>query len=257
VKFSGFITLLLVLAGCGPRDRIVDVPFLVHWHGQVLSCGSGPVELTDLRFFVSEVRIGAQNRSYPAAIVDDGRWQNANVALIDLEDGQGACRNGSGEMNSVLRLKFAEGAERGLSFSLGVPPALNHANPLTAASPLNSSVMHWHWRSGYKFLRAGIQTSDDGFWMHLGSSGCKGTIGNIEGCDAPNRAVIRIEDFELGKHAVIVDLGRLFGDVDVSDASPTRCMSAPDEQSCRAPFTALGLTASVPTASVFQLGTRQ
>ena len=75
---------------------------------------------------------------------------------------------------------------------------LNHDNPLTAEPPLDDPDMHWHWRSGYKFLRAGIRTATDGFWIHAGSAGCEGTVGNITGCRFPNRIDVFLPDFVPG-----------------------------------------------------------
>ena len=115
--------------------------------------------------------------------------------------------------------------------------------------PMNDSIMHWHWRSGYKFMRAGVKTSDDGYWMHLGSTGCTGTIGNIDGCTAPNRPEVTIEDFEVGKDIVVFDLGVLFEDVDLTDGVDGRCMSAPEDEACIAPLEKLGLPGEASATS--------
>jgi uncharacterized repeat protein (TIGR04052 family) len=228
---------------CSPPGQSVDIPFVAHWNGAPIDCGSGPVALTDLRFFVSEPRLGPDD-GLAARIVTDGRWQNAEVALIDLEDGSDACENGSAETHAVLSLSVTGEPQPGFTFRLGVPQSLNHANPLIAEPPLNDSIMHWHWLSGYKFLRAGVETADDGFWMHLGSTACSGTIGNIEGCREPNRPEISIKDLVAGEDIVVIDLAELFAGIDLKDASPTRCMSAPGEKSCEPAFRALGLGAA-------------
>ena len=199
------------------------------------------MRLSDLRFFVSDAWTGADGNYRPAAIIEDGRWQTGSTGLIDLEDGTGSCLNGSSATNDRLRIRMAGDSFDAIRFTLGVPFEINHDNPLTAPPPLNDSIMHWHWRSGYKFLRAGIRSVDDGFWMHLGSTGCTGTIGNIEGCTAPNRATITIEDFDPETDVVVFDLGVLFSGIDLTDGDDGRCMAAPGEDACRAPFEALGL----------------
>jgi uncharacterized repeat protein (TIGR04052 family) len=200
----------LLTAACTSSGKSVDIPFVVHWNGEPITCDSG------------------------------------------------ACQNGSAETHAVLRLAAKGVAGAGLTFRLGVPQALNHENPFTAEPPLNDSIMHWHWLSGYKFLRAGVETDDDGFWMHLGSTACSGTIGHIEGCREPNRPEIRLADFVAGEDVVIIDLGALFADIDLSDASPSRCMSGPAEESCRPAFRALGLGPDVTSdgQAVFRRGTR-
>lgn len=225
---------------CSPPVQSVDIPFVARWNGVPITCDSEPVALTDLRFFVSEPRLGTDD-DRTARIVADGRWQNAEVALLDLEDGSGACENGSAETHAVLRLAVTGQPQPGLTFRLGLPPSLNHANPLIAEPPLSDSIMHWHWLSGYKFLRAGVETADDGFWMHLGSTACSGTIGDIGGCRELNRPEIRINDFVAGEDIVVIDLDELFAGIDLNNASPTRCMSGPAEESCQPAFHALGL----------------
>ncbi len=134
-----------------------------------------------------------------------------------------------------------DGRYRGIRFVVGVPFELNHANPMTADAPLDDAAMHWHWRSGYKFLRAGIDHVDDGFWIHLGSAGCEGTVQNISSCRFPNRVTVQIDDFEPGRHRIAVDLKALTADTDLADGAATDCSSSPAEASCVAPFLSLGI----------------
>jgi hypothetical protein len=112
---------------------------------------------------------------------------------------------------------------------------------MSAAPPLAYTVMHWHWASGYKFLRAGVERGPDGFFLHLGSSRCEGTIGDIRGCASGNRPRVSIPEFETGRDVVAIDLGALFADVDLADGSRTECMSGPANEECRGPFGRLGI----------------
>jgi uncharacterized repeat protein (TIGR04052 family) len=169
---------------------------------------------------VSNVQlVDSEGQSHDVRFATELAWQNDAVAYIDLEDGTGACQNGTADtFDHVLGVAGAR-EYQGLRFTVGVPFKLNHANPLTAKPPLDDPDMHWHWRSGYKFLRAGVRTDDDGFWIHTGSAGCKGTVGNITGCTFPNR----------------------IAGVDLDDATRSDCSSGPPEESCLAPFAALGI----------------
>ena len=101
--------------------------------------------------------------------------------------------------------------------------------------------MHWHWRSGYKFLRAGIRTEDDGFWIHIGSTGCEGTVGHVTGCRFPNRIQIELPEFAPGESAVEIDLAALVVGTNLEDGKPDDCSSGPAETSCVAAFGALGI----------------
>lgn len=197
--------------------------------------------MTDLRFYVSEPRLLKSNgESVPVSLSENGRWQQAQLALIDLEDGSGHCTNGTPESNASLRGAVPKGDYTGLQFTLGVPFEQNHADPLTASAPLDDSTMHWHWRSGYKFLRIGLANENDGFWMHLGSAGCQGTIQNITGCRFPNRMTVTLPDFRPGD-GVLIDVGELLQAVDLSDGAVTSCSSGPAENGCRKPFRVFGI----------------
>ena len=109
--------------------------------------------------------------------------------------------------------------------------------------------MHWHWRGGYKFLRAGVATDDDGFWLHLGSTGCEGTIQNITGCRAPNRVEVRLDEFVVGRDSVAIDIEALLAGADLADGIASDCASGPADTSCGAPFEALGLNIANPGAA--------
>lgn len=198
--------------------------------------------LTDLRFYVSNVQlVDVEGKRHDVRFATEMPWQNDAVAYIDLENGTGACQNGTaGTSDHVLGV--AIGREyRGLRFTIGVPFRLNHADPLTAKPPLDDPDMHWHWRSGYKFLRAGVRTGDDGFWIHTGSAGCEGTVGHILECRFPNRIQVDLPEFVPGQHSVGVDLAALVAGTDLSDGAATDCSSGPPEASCDAPFAALGI----------------
>ena len=178
-------------------------------------------------------------------VVND--WQQSDLAFLDLEDGTGTCMNGTTLVNEVVRGIVPSRDFHALEFTLGVPFAKNHGDPLLAKAPLGDADMHWHWRGGYKFLRAGLKSDSDSFWLHLGSTGCEGTIRNITGCNAPNRVAVRIENYQLGA-PVQVDLARLVANGVLDDASPSDCSSGPSEADCTTAFSALGR--SHPSGSV-------
>ncbi len=234
----------------------VELRFEARFDGRPVGCGTEAdgAAMTDLRLYVYDVvLIDGNGQRAPVQLDSDDRWQNGVVALVDLEDGSGACLNGTEATNAVVRGQVAAGDYRGLEFVVGVPEALNHADPLTAGPPLNYTIMHWHWRSGYKFMRAGVETAGDEAWLHLGSARCAGTIGRIEGCQASNRPVVRFAEFDIGADRVIVDLARLFEHTGLGDGEPWNCQSGPGEAQCADVFTALGLqfssgdtTGSVP-----------
>jgi uncharacterized repeat protein (TIGR04052 family) len=233
---------LLFCVACPANRTPVNIEFSATWSDQPLHCVESEPSLTDLRFFVSDVvLIDTAGVEYPLLLTADGRWQRNGVALIDLENGEGACSNGSLETNARLSGSAETADYDAIRFTVGVPFEANHANPLLADAPLNDTAMHWHWRSGYKFMRAGVATDSDGFWIHLGSTACEGTVQNISGCRSPNRVAVELTGFSPTRNRINLDLAALFAGVDFSDGVRSDCSSGPAESECAAPFEALGL----------------
>lgn len=225
------LLILFAAAGCGEQQQTIDVRFVAMRDGVPATCADDGSGMSDLRFYVSAPTIPAT-----------GLWQTDGVALIDLEDGQGSCINGTVDMNDTVSLEVPVGNLKALRLTIGVPFELNHENPLTAKSPLNDSAMHWHWRSGYKFLRAGVMTEDGEAWIHLGSTGCEGTVGNISGCGSPNRVIVDLSAFDPATDRIAVNLSALLDAKAMLEAGDRLdCSSGPAEASCSQPFAAMGL----------------
>jgi hypothetical protein len=121
--------------------------------------------------------------------------------------------------------------------------------------------MHWHWRTGYKFLRAGVASADDGFWMHLGSARCEGAASSVAGCRAANRPAVELAGYRSGQDVVELHLDELVDGIDLDDGVPSDCSSGPAEAECERPFAALGIDFATGGAggapSVFRLGRRE
>ena len=254
---------LLFICGCSAPQQDVEIPFEIRFGEAPLSCVGevGGIALTDLRFYVHDIRlVTADNDERRLTLVDDPLWQSPEVALLDFESGEGRCTNGTKQVNDVIRGRAPPGDYTGLKFRVGVPEHLNHADPLRAEAPLGYSFMHWHWQTGYKFLRAGLASEDDGFWIHVGSSRCERT-GNASGCRAANRPAVVLSPYLPGKDVVEMDLQELVNGIDFDDGRPSDCSSGPAETECQMPFAALGLDFSTGDAGsapvVFRVGQRE
>jgi uncharacterized repeat protein (TIGR04052 family) len=257
-RYLFILALASLCASCDQWDLPVEISFVATWNGDPIACDSATPALTDLRFYISDPQLrDSEGRWHDVRFATEMSWQNDAVALIDLENGEGACVNGTPDVLSDMVGVARAGEYRGLRFTVGVPFSLNHANPMTAGPPLDDPAMHWHWRSGYKFLRAGIRTANDGFWIHVGSTGCEGTVGHVTGCRSPNRIQIELPEFAPGGSAVAIDLAALVAGIDLDDEVPGDCSSGPAESSCTAPFGALGINHSTGkqegTQSVFSV----
>jgi uncharacterized repeat protein (TIGR04052 family) len=242
------IGLLPMLCGCADRVTPVELNFSARSGDNVISCteAAAGLQLTDLRFFVYDLKLIDQaGRSRPVELLADGLWQDGKIALLDFEDGQGACINGSVERNRSIRGVVtgdnAGGPFHGISFTVGVPPDSNHRDPMTARAPLNYTAMHWHWLNGYKFMRVGVSNESDHFWMHLGSSHCDGSISDGIECRSSNRVAVVLGDFDPSRDRIMIDLAPLVAAVNLADGSGSDCSSGPDELACGAAFSALGL----------------
>ena len=256
--------------------RIGVKPFACGAQYEGVGTKKSTVTPQDLRFFVSDVELlDATGKAVPVTLDQDGIWQYKSVALVDLEDGKGACRNGNAAMHSALTGTVPAGQYAGLRFTVGVPFELNHGNPISAPSPLNMTAMFWSWQGGYKFIRAEVAlagnatnavkpTADNqapghaeapgdrtprssGFPVHLGSTGCASaspTTGPAIECKNPNRVSVTLPVFNPATDVVVFDLGKLLGESDVTTNTPNTapgCMSGENDPDCIPIMKALGL----------------
>ena len=236
------LSLAWLLSACSQLDQPIRIPFMATWQGHSIDCSTPGTSLSDLRFYVSNVQlVDRDGVAHDVRYATEMQWQNDAVAYIDLEDGQGACQNGTEAISDHVLGVVPAGDYEGLRFTIGVPFRINHMNPLTAKPPLDDPDMHWHWRSGYKFLRAGVTNDADGFWIHTGSAGCEGTVGHITGCKYPNRIEVELPGFVPDTHSVAVDLTALVAGTSLDDEVRSDCSSGPPETACVDPFAALGI----------------
>jgi uncharacterized repeat protein (TIGR04052 family) len=244
--------LSLGLAACGPAPvRPVTLTFHTGFGATPFSCqlpavlpDGHTIEPSTLKLFVHDLRlIDADGTETPITLEDDGRWQSQGVAQLDFEDGTGSCRNGSSPVRTLIRGTVPDRSYgRGLRFRIGVPFAQNHANPVKAAPPLSDTTMHWDWRGGYKFFRFDARIDGRPYRIHLGSTGCDGTIGHITGCARPNRPEVRLDTFSLDHPEVSLDLAKLLeGLPPPGPVGAGGCMGGAEEPGCAPVFAHLGL----------------
>ena len=272
-----------------PTTQPVRIQFQGRLAGKIFACGgqyegvgskATTVTPADLRFFVSQIELlRADGSTTPVTLDQDGIWQYKSLALIDLEDATGGCRNGNTAMHREATGTVASGAYVGLRFTLGVPFDLDHLDSSEAPSPLNMTAMQWSWQNGYKFLRAEVsplaaqpttmatsamqpamsngpsgkdaamrtRTGASGFPVHIGSTGCASTGPDSSPgteCKNPNRSVITLTQFDAAKDMVVFDLSKLLAHSDLSansaDTAPG-CMSFEGDPDCVPIMQALGI----------------
>ncbi|HVN84338.1 MAG TPA: MbnP family copper-binding protein [Candidatus Binatia bacterium] len=237
--------LAVLLAGCH-RDVAVDIPFVATIRGEPFSCDRPANGFTpfDLRFYVYGVELLDQRgATTPVRLTNDDTWQHDGVALLDFETGSGTCADGTRGTHMILSGHVDAGRYVGLRFVVGVPFERNHADPTMADPPLNLGRMHWGWQGGFKFFRFEGNGPHGAVRVHLGSTGCAGTIGHITECARPNRAVVQLDGFVPGRNRIALDLAPLvaMGGVRPDAKQPASCMSDMDDNGCRVAFDAFGL----------------
>jgi uncharacterized repeat protein (TIGR04052 family) len=228
------------------KAMVGDEPFACGSAYSGIGTGNSQIVPSDFRVFISNVRLIARTGAeVPISLEQDGIWQYQNVAVLDFEDGTGPCFNGNTATNTVVKGTVPSGVYTGVAFDLGLPFDLNHGNAATAPSPLNFTAMFWSWQSGYKAVR--VDTADDKFRIHLGSTGCTGAGPSQPptSCAAPNVGAVRIDGFNPTHSIIAADLKTLLAtsNIDVNEAeTPPGCMSNPDDAECEPLLPRFGLT---------------
>jgi len=247
------------MSGDGANGREVTLRFRPVVGDKAFRCGESydgigatktRITPTDFRFYVHDVRlIDASGREVPVALEQDGKWQFENIALLDFENGEGPCSNGTPDTRDFIKGTAPAGSYTGVRFTIGVPFNRNHADPAKAPSPLNLTQLFWVWNSGYKFARIEMNTTGlpQGWFLHLGSTGCmpRDTAQSIPTkCTFANRAEIALKMFDVDHDTVVTDLRELVSGANL-DANQERtargCMSAQNDADCAPLFANLGL----------------
>ena len=236
-----------------------DAPFACGQKYDGVGTTGATVLPSDFRFYVSEVSLlDEAGNAVPVTLEQDGRWQHQNVALLDFENKQGPCANGTEETREVVVGTVPAGSYAGLRFTLGVPFDLNHQDATLAASPMNLTSLFWTWQGGYKFFRVDLEPdrmgmgpmaapkpeghmaakpeghaakpeagtghggASSGWAIHLGSTGCQsaGMMQAPADCANPNRAAVELAPFDPAASVVVADLRALLAVTNVEANQP-------------------------------------
>lgn len=267
------LTTVACLAGCATQppaaapEQPVSLSFALVAGEQPVRCGSafGPVgrdqkkvSLRDARFYVQDVTLIDDSGKPVPLRLQLNDWQDAQMALLDFEDGSGQCVGGTPATNTQVTGSVPAGHYRGVSLTLGVAQSLNHTSTELQGAPLDLAAMGWSWQAGRKFIKlevdpeGGVGKADGSrantWYLHLGSTGCTGNpvTGDTVACLRANRIPLRLEGFDPATQAVALDVASLFRDsrLAVDEGAALGCMSGPTDPECVAVFKRLGLSLS-------------
>lgn len=231
--------------------QVLDRPFACGDTFEDIGSEHTTITPADLRFYVQDLAlIDDQGKTVPVELDERSPWQAEQVALLDFQDDQGDC-SGTPDTNGMITGHVPHGTYTGVSFSNGVPEALNHEDPLQYSAPLQVTDLSWGWLTGFRFFVAEVHDVDaagSGIGLlHIGSTACTGLRGDSR-CTRPNRNHVELHDFDPKENAIVVDVGELFSGSDVSVDS--QCHSAGDGADvCPAMAQRLGLDFSNGEAS--------
>lgn len=282
IKIATLSVSIALLSACGGSDdstsnaitktQPVNIEFVAMAGADRINCGeiinnlgttSVSAKLRDLRFYLSDIYlIDAHDREVPISL-SSNEWQHEGVILVDLEDGADICgeAGGNAAINAKIIGNIPEGNYTGISYTVGVPLALNHSDTNAQTAPLDIAAMSWAWQGGRKFIKLEInplngvtrpaQTHADGsetpaknqstFNIHLGSTGCSGSnpsVGLVDTCERPNRMAYHSHDFNADTQRIAVDVQSLLASSDISQdlSGPYGCMSDATDPECTAIF---------------------
>ncbi|MGE3274937.1 MAG: MbnP family copper-binding protein [Vicinamibacterales bacterium] len=271
ITTAALVAVLLPSFASAQEPTPVRLRFDAVVRDQPVACGAkydgigttaSTISIADFRFYVSRVRlVTADGAEVPVTLEQDGLWQHEDVALLDFEDGTGACANGTPELRDFVAGTVPPGDYRGVRFDIGMPFDLNHREPTVAPSPLNLSRLFWSWNGGYKFARLDLRTTGQprGWMIHLGSTGCSpsDTPSTVPmSCVHPNRVDVNLASFNTSTDVVRLDVAALLreSNVDANQAeTPLGCMSGRSDAECPAILTALGLAEDGTPQRVFSV----
>jgi uncharacterized repeat protein (TIGR04052 family) len=236
------------LSACSPAQKTqpISLEIVPYYQQQALSCDLSFIHenqswhINKLGVFISSASINNKLISF-----ETSNWQTEQSALVWFNNNCQTEQHAS-EANGVIKANIDKSmltSQSTLSFTIGIPFATNHENPLSQPSPLNNPQMFWSWQAGHKFLRLDAVGPDtnQSWAFHLGSVGCnsKSSLRPPSGeCTQANRIKVSIElpksSKEMTKedaHTVRLkfDLGALLQNIDI--ASSESCMFSNESMS--------------------------
>jgi len=217
-------------------------------------------QIADARLYLSNIKLlTREGKAVPLQLTVDRQWQSAAVALLDFENATGLCKAaGTPETRTVVVGKVPAGIYTGITFDLGVPAALNHADAAFAKAPLTVRNLWLNRQMGYTFARVDLsvsapatQTAASTFSIRVNSTGCgeatstKATavaVAPVKPCTNPNIAQVRLTPFDPDKDTLVADLAALLADVNLAQSKPATCGSSVNDANCAKVFANLGLS---------------
>lgn len=227
------------LSSCDTSQKSVNplILFKPTFNGAMINCSSTFTHsakqwhYTQLQFFISDIQIQIQDGKWRTPKLTKSPHQSNNSVLLGEHCEHSNVLNNINWQVSLVKNTNVTNLNR-IRFTLGLPFAVNHLNPLTQESPLNIPSMFWGWQKGHKFLRLEMMTADDNWIFHLGSVGCQASSplrAPAQSCRYPNRYTFELP-LTQDNNTVVLELAALLNTLELS--AQTSCQSSPNNVSC-------------------------
>lgn len=243
--------------------------------------GEHTVGLSDLRFYISNLRFTSESGEAVALTLDEDEFQYSSdagsVALIDLTgNSEGTCAGnavafaeGTARTNDAVRGMAVVEDVASVSFDVGVPQALMKetiANETAEGAPSPLNEMYWSWATGYRHFVMNFTVEDgagekgDGY-LHIGSRDCGPADGlaleDRESCGFVNTPTVALSGFDLSSDVVGVELPLAVAGLDfvapiydmttfeaIGEGPGVECHSSPMQPDCEQIFASFGVSMS-------------
>ena len=253
-----------------PAIQQVKVNML--WHGSPITCQStfDPKDKGDawfieqLQFFVSDIEVELEESDWQSLALISNAYQSDESVLLGVncaEEGKQGNPQGGGNWHIEFDNRFDIAKVRSLRFTLGVPFASNHLNPVSQPSPLNLPSMFWVWQTGHKFIRAELASVNEQWLFHLGSTGCKAPSvmrAPQQPCIYPNTFTFELPVIKDDSKALVMNfnLANLLKNIELTQQSS--CQSEHENENCQQLFNNLSVVqqpSSPNELAVFSMAT--
>jgi len=221
--------------------------------------------IEQFQFFISDIHFGSEKLGWQKVNLAANPYQANDTVLLGTncrkhsqEATSGNGDNWSIEFESTAKAIVNENNR--IRFTLGVPFAVNHLNPISQKSPLNLPSMFWVWQTGHKFMRLELATNNHQWLFHLGSTGCQSASvmrAPELACRYPNTMTVELPITQHSDDNLVLglDLAALLSNVELTSSSS--CQSEHDNVNCQQLFNNLSITANnkgaITESSIFKL----
>jgi uncharacterized repeat protein (TIGR04052 family) len=241
--------------------------------------GKQTVDINDLRFFVSDLRLVDKDGKDVAFTLDKNDFQLSHpagqVSLVDLTSNTvGGCTvdafpssEGTARVHEAITGTAPVGKVAGVRFSVGVPQAVMKKaikDYTMEGQPSPLGDLQWPWSLGWRHFALNFGLKDQAGtpgigYVHLGSLDCAATDTDLaltdrESCTYVNTPAVALDNFSLTNDVVTVDIPTILKKVDFIDdlyddkfnvigqGPAVACHSLPDLPDCPPVFEAFGLS---------------